>query len=214
MAICKCRVRPRQGNFEVGKYYTWYYAVTKTQLKPKSVRDADKENFQFLPGEYSYYFKDIEFAGTNIAIYIDRKKELLFVPEFRYEEGFGVSLSYFNRLPVPYTEESIGLEFKKVWEEYKDHPVVNKKEREEAVPYFKLATKGKGWRAFMSGRWLVNVQFVPSENEMMFTYWYKKGYYFGLDASDPEIERVLPMSASCEEIGRTVLTLFEEAGII
>ncbi|MCH5343290.1 MAG: hypothetical protein J1E64_04560 [Acetatifactor sp.] len=100
MAICKCRVRPRQGNFEVGRYYTWYYAVTKTQLKPKSVRDAEKENFQFSPGEYSYYFKDIEFAYTNIAIYIDRKKELLFVPEFRYEEGFGVSLSYFNRLSV------------------------------------------------------------------------------------------------------------------
>ena len=89
-----------------------------------------------------------------------------------------------------------------------------KKALEEAVPYYKLATKGKGWRAFMSGRWLVDVQFVPSENEMMFTYWYKKGYYFGLDASDPEIERVLPMSASSEEIGRAVLALFEEAGII
>ena len=73
----------------MGKYYTWYYAVTKTQLKPKSVRDADKENFRFSPGEYSCYFKDIEFAGTNISIYIDRKKELLFVPKFQCEEGFG-----------------------------------------------------------------------------------------------------------------------------
>lgn len=126
-----------------------------------------------------------------------------------------MSLNYFQRLSVPYTEENIGQEFRKAWEEYKDHPVIRVKEAEEITPFYKIITKGKGWKAFASGRWMLKVQFITSENEMRFTYWYKKqGTYFGLDSDERVIERILPMEASCKDIGHTVLAIFEEAGIV
>lgn len=151
-----------------------------------------------------------------MRIYIDRKKELLLVPEFE-NEGYPhpMPLNYFSRLPFPYTEDSIGQEFQKLWEKHKTHPVVSVNEVEQITPFYKIVTKGKGWKAFASGRWMLNVQFIPSEGDLIFTYWHKKqGTYYSNYPDDCIIDSVVPMWASCEEIGHTVLAIFEEAGII
>ena len=233
MALCKCFACPNQGRFEVGKYYDWRYAVSQTTSKQKanplanlfssgslgnsevkSVKDEDKTNFHFSAEEYALFFKDIQCDNTSMEIYIDRKNELLFVPNFTRETVFHVTLSYFSKLPLPYTEELIGQGFLKVWEEYKDYPIVSVKEAEEAVPFYKIVMKGKGWQSFVSGHWMIYVNFISSENEMIMKYWYKRGYAFENHASDRIIERIVPMSASCEEIGHAVLAVFGEAGII
>lgn len=217
MALCKCFACPNQGRFEVGKYYDWrtlFSTGSTGSSEVKSVRDDDKTQFHFSAEEYVLFFKDIQFDNTSMEIYIDRKNELLFVPNFTRESVFHVTLSYFSRLPLPYTEELIGQEFLKVWEEYKDYPIVSVKEAEEAVPFYKIVMKGKGWQSFVSGHWMIYVDFISSENEMILKYWYKRGYAFENHASDRVIERIVPMSASCEEIGRAVLEVFKEAGII
>lgn len=214
MAYCKCYTLPDQGNFEVGKYYIWYYsAQANSGQKGKMVRDMDKQNINFSSEEYSLYFNDIECADNSIDIYIDRKKELIFTPILKFETGFHVSAEYFSRLPAPYTKETIGKEFYEVWKKYYDHPVVTDEERKQITPYYKIIAKS--WSAFASRRYMLSVEFIPSEEEIMFTYWYRKERNsFGLNADDKVINRVIPMSASFEEIGHTVLRLYEKAGVI
>lgn len=169
MAYCKCLLSPDQGNFEVGKYYIWYYSVqTNADQKGKMVRDMDKQNIHFLCEEYARYFNDIECADNSMNIYIDRKKELIFTPSLKSEAGFHVSTEYFSRLPVPYTRETIGKEFYEVWKKYHDYPVVTDEERKQITPYFKIISKS--WSAFASRWYMLSVDFIPSEYEIMFTY--------------------------------------------
>lgn len=230
MALCKCKACPRQGKFQIGKYYSWYIApgqlaprenatmpikyILPDNLCVKGVHDDDNKFIHFSPGQYPLFFKDVQHADISISVYIDRKNELLFAPVFTDEKGFGAKLSYFAKLPLPYTEDQIGREFLKVWEEYKDHPIVSTKEKEEAVPYYKIVTKGKGFRAFASGRWMIEAEFFTSENEMLLTYWYKCSNGFEIHTSDTHIQRIVPISASFEEIGHAILSIYEEAGII
>lgn len=213
MALCKCFACPKQGNFEVGKYYIWQYSAQNfSGEKGIMVRDIDKSYIVFLYEEYTLFFKDIECANTSMNIYIDRKKELIFAPEFKCEIGYRVPLDYFSKLPLPYTQQDIGKEFQKTWEEYRNHLIVSQEERNQVIPYYKIIEKG--WRAFASKRWMLNVDFIISESEIIFTYWYKKQKSsFGLNVDDKVIDKVIPMSASSEEIGHTILELYEKAGI-
>lgn len=57
-------------------------------------------------------------------------------------------------------------------------------------------------------------EFFTSENEMILTYWYKCSSGFEIHTSDPHIQRIVPISASFEEIGHAILSIYEEAGII
>lgn len=170
----------------------------------------------FSPDDYSRFFRDVHRAATAISVYIDRKRELLFVPEFKRESSpFTIPSEYFCRLSSPYTEELIGQHFWRVWEEYKNHPEISAADAHRLTPFYKTVTGGKGQRAFASGRWTLKAQFITSENEIYFTYLYKKqGTRFGLDSSDPVISRILPMQASFKEIGTTVLEIFKEAKIL
>lgn len=213
MGICKCYVSPNQGNFEAGRYYTWLKAVSKE--KGISVSDNNKEWTVFSPKEYRRFFKNIQCANISMSIYIDRNRELLFVPEFKHKAGYRVSLDCFNSLSLPYREEDIGKVFLEVWQKYRRHKVVTAKEVEQVTPYYRLVTNGKDYSKFALNRWMISVDFIVSEKEMIFIYWYKKkGSAFGVDASDRRIDRIEPMSASCEDIGRTVIAIFEEAGIL
>lgn len=106
MGICKCYVSPNQGKFEVGRYYTWLKAVSKE--KGICVSDDNKEGTVFSPKEYRRFFKGIQCANISMSIYIDRDRELLFVPEFKHKAGYRVSLDCFSRLSLPYREEDIG----------------------------------------------------------------------------------------------------------
>lgn len=213
MGICKCYVSPNQGKFEAGRYYTWLKAVSKE--KGISVSDNNKERTVFSPKEYRRFFKNIQCANISMSIYIDRNRELLFVPEFKQKAGYRVSLDCFSSLSLPYREEDIGKVFLEVWQKYCRHKVVTAKEVEQVTPYYRLVTNGKDYSKFAINRWMISVDFIVSEKEMIFTYWYKKkGSVFGVDASDRRIDRIEPMSASCEDIGRTVIAIFEEAGIL
>ena len=127
MALCKCKACPRQGKFQIGKYYNWYIApgqlaprenatmpikyILPDNLCVKGVHDDDNKFVHFSPGQYPLFFKDIQHADISISVYIDRKNELLFAPVFTDEKGFDAKLSYFTKLSLPYTEDQIGQEF-------------------------------------------------------------------------------------------------------
>lgn len=218
MALCKCIRCPCQGEFVVGRYYDWLYAVREKDYwnKGRSVKDEQEERYKLSLQEYMSCFKDIEADNLAMGIYIDRKKELIFVPEFRYryETGYRVSLDCFEQLPFPYGAEEVGKTFLAVWETYRDHPVVSEEERERATPYYKIVTKGKGFRFFSERHWMISVTFITSENEIIFEYWYrKKGGAFGLDTTDRHIDRLIKLSSDNETIGNTILDVFREAGV-
>lgn len=214
MALCKCYACPKSGGFQIGKYYHWVYSPqTFSGQKGRMVRDINKDNIVFEHQEYSLSFKDIEIANNCINIYIDRKKELIFAPEFKCEIGYHVPLDCFGKVSFPYTPYDIGKEFQEIWEKYKNHSVVSEEERKQTIPYYEIIAKS--WGKFASARWMLNVDFIYSENEIIFTYWYKKERNsFGINADDRVIDRVISMSASCEEIGETIIALYEKAGII
>lgn len=67
--------------------------------KSKSVSDNHSGGIIFSLEEYLCFFKDIHRDNTTMRIYIDRKKELLLVPEFE-NEGYShpMPLNYFSRL--------------------------------------------------------------------------------------------------------------------
>lgn len=218
MGLCKCLHCPQQGEFAVGRYYDWLYSVAEKDFwnkgRSRSVRDEQEGRYTFAPKEYASCFKDIEAADVSMGIYIDRKKELIFVPEFRYEKGYSVSLDCFERLPFPYEAEEVGKTFLAVWETFRAHPVVSAEERERTTPYYKIVTKGKGFRAFSERRWMIDVTFITSENEVIFEYWYrKKGGAFGRDTTDRLINRIIKLSADNDTIGNAILDVFGEAGV-
>lgn len=216
MALCKCIHCPRQGEFVVGRYYDWLYSEREKDYwnKGRSVKDEQEERYKLSLQEYMACFKDIEADNVAMGIYIDRKKELIFVPKFKYEKGYRVSLDCFEQLPFPYEAEEVGKTFLAVWETYRDHPVVSVEEFEHTTQYYKIVTKGKGFRFFSERHWMISVQFITSENQVIFTYWYrKKGGAFGLDTTDRRIERIITLSADNETIGNTILDVFREAGV-
>lgn len=185
MALCKCFCRPGQGNFKTGEYYSWLYAPGPAERTAhsliqkisdsRSLRDGTGVMITFSPDDYSRFFRDVHRAATAISIYIDRKRELLFVTEFKQESSpFTIPSAYFCRLSSPYTEELIGQHFGRVWEEYKNHPEISTADARRLTPFYKTVTGGKGQRAFASGRWTLKAQFITSENEVYFTYLYKK----------------------------------------
>lgn len=216
MGLCKCVYLPQRGNFVAGRYYAWLYSVEdkKREEKSRSVTDEQGDRYVFSPKEYSYYFREIETADAAMGIYVDRKRELIFVPEFRYEKGYFVSLDCFERLPFPYEAEEVGKTFLAVWETFRNHSVVSVEEFEHATPYYKIVTKGKGFRAFSERHWMISVTFITSENEIIFEYWYrKKGGAFGRDITDRHINRITELSADKGTIGNAILDVFGEAGV-
>lgn len=217
MGLIKCIVCPNRGNFESGKYYGWWYEVDNqyTKVRNLHIRDTSGENINFSVKEVNRYFRDIKCSNIDVEIYIDRKKELIFVPAFTHEIGYKTVLEYYDRLSPPYTEKDIGVMFQKVWEEHKNHAVVSERESELSTPFYKIVMKGKGWRSFTSGRWLISAEFILSENEIIFNYQHKKnGNSYGSDIYDRKIERIVTMSASDIEIGSTIIGIFQEAKII
>lgn len=216
MGLCKCTHCPQQGNFVVGRYYSWVHLVKENKFwhEGRRVTDEQGERYSFSVKEYASYFKDIEIPNFSMGIYIDRKCELLFVPHFRHEAGYSVSLDHFERLPFSYEAEEVGKLFRAVWETFRNHPVVKAEEVEGVTPYYKIVTKGKGFRAFSGSRWMIDVQFITSENEIIFEYWYrKKGGAFGRDTTDRHINRIIKLPADNKALGTAILDIFAEAGV-
>lgn len=216
MGLCKCTRCPPQGKFVVGRYYAWRYSIAEKFFwkKGRHVTDEQGDGYTFSPRGFASCFKEMEAADLYMGIYIDRKRELIFVPKFKYEAGYHVSLDRFERLPFPYEAEEVGKTLLAVWEAYREHPVVSAEEKEHTTPYYKIITKGKGIRAFSERRWMICVTFITSENEIILEYWYrKKGGAFGRDTTDRNIGRIIKLSAGNETIGNAVLDVFGEAGV-
>lgn len=216
MGLCKCTHCPQQGTFAAGSYYVWLYSMEEKSFgeKGRYVKDEQGDGYTFSPKEYVSCFKEIEAANLSMNIFIDRKRELIFVPVFRHEAGFAASLGYFERLPFPYEAGEVGKTFSAVYEEFRNHPVVSAEEVKRTTPYYKIVTNGKGFRAFSGKRWMIHIQFITSENEIIFEYWYrKKGGAFGCDATDRHINRIIKLPSDNEVIGNAVLDVFGEAGV-
>lgn len=216
MGIIKCSVCPKRGKFEVERYYEWEYKVGEKAIEKSDLYIYDRSGTRicFSVKEVKRFFSEIQFGKTYIDIYIDRKKELIFVPVFTHEIGYGTTLDFYYRLTLPYTKEDIGQMFQEVWEKHKNHEVVTAKIVEQTTPFYKIVMKGKGWPSFTSGRWLISANYVLSDSKVNFQYNYKeKGYSYGLNKDDRIIERIVPMPASNQEIGNSIISIFEEAKI-
>lgn len=215
MGLCKCIRCPQQGNYVVGKYYGWLYAIEEVNNGKKGFRVSDESGsrYRFLPEEYLLYFKDIVMADISMEIYIDRKRDLVFLPAFKHEAGYHVNLDIFEQLSYPYTSEDVGRIFFDMWEEHRNHPIVNAEDVERVTPYYKIITNGKEYKAFSGKRWMIYITFVLSENEIIIEYWYRKKSGFGRDITDKNIDRIVKLSSDNMTVGNAILEVFEEAGV-
>ena len=150
------------------------------------------------------------------SIYLDSKKRtILIIPLARNEIGI------WSQANFPQMIEWRGENFRELGEKALEafrvsqtHPVIM---RADAVKVYTQATGIKGWAPFAKRHQMISACMYPCDPERRykFEFWRRRSdNSFGNDAGETVPLRELPPSAAEEALGRAIIDVYTQAGVL
>ena len=149
----------------------------------------------------------------TVSIYIDTKTNMLIIPSAKNEHGIRMGVNYPQKLVWEggnYSE--LGEKFIEAYQVSSTHPPIK---RADAVKVFAVATGVKSWVQFAKQRQMICVSMVKEDSIFEIEFWKRQAdNSFGNDVGDVFPKRELPADATAEEIGRAIIDVYKEAGVL
>ena len=146
-------------------------------------------------------------------IYLDDRKNILIIPYAKNEHGIRMSVNHPQKLVWQNDNFSeLGEKTLEVLNVSTTHPPIKKA---EAVRVYAEATGIKSWVQFAKKHQLVSI--ARDEDIKIYEFEFRqrqKDNSFGNDKGDIVPIRKLPLTVTTEEIGRAVIEVFTEAGVL
>ena len=149
----------------------------------------------------------------SVSVYIDTKRNILIIPTAKNEHGIRMSVNHPQKLVWQgdnYLE--LGEKFLEAYHVSATHPPIK---RDEAVKVYAVATGIKSWSRFAREHQMISVVMVKEDPKFKIEFWKRQpDNSFGNDMEDVLPTRELPEDATAEEIGRAIIDVYTEAGVL